>query len=116
MNTAPSVEQPVLMPEVNLRDYLDIIRRRKLVFLQVFGLVLGMGILGTRSGKPIYQTRTKLLVSAGTSSVSIIDSNNPIATMLAAAQPYSIETQMQLIQSGPFLDESFRAANIVARP
>jgi succinoglycan biosynthesis transport protein ExoP len=116
MNTTPLPEQPVLLPEVNLRDYMDIIRRRKLVFLQVFGLVLGMGLLGARSGKPIYQTHAKLLVSAGSNAVSIIDSNNPIAAMLAAAQPYGIETQMQLMQSGPFLADAFRAARVVSKP
>src|SRR5438034_9131675 len=110
MNTTPLPEQPVLLPEVNLRDYMDIIRRRKLVFLQVFGLVMGMGILGARSGKPIYQTHAKLLVAAGANSVSIIDSNNPIAEMLAAAQPYGHETQMQHIQSAPFLAGAVGAA------
>src|SRR4051794_23478278 len=116
MNTTPSLEQPVLLPEVDLRDYLDIIRRRKFIFLQVFGLVAGLGMLGARSGKPIYQTHAKLLITTGSSSLSIIDSNNPIATMLAAAQPYGIETQMQLIQSVPFLSEAFRAAGIVPKP
>src|SRR5689334_10532842 len=115
MNTSPSLEQPVLLPEVNLRDYLDILRRRKFIFLQVFGLVAGLGMLGARSGKPLYQTHTRLLVASGSSSLSIIDSNNPIATMLAAAQPYPLETQMQLIQSAPFLDEAFRAAKVVPR-
>jgi capsular exopolysaccharide synthesis family protein len=109
-------ELPAALPELNLREYLQIIRRRKVVFIQVFVVVLAIGIVAAMTGKPIYETTAKLLVTAGSSSVSIVDSNNPIATMLAAAQPDSVDTQLQVLQSGPFLDDAYRLAHITPKP
>ena len=109
-------EHPAALPELNLREYLQIIRRRKVVFIQVFAVVLAIGIVAAMTGKPIYEATAKLLVTAGSSSVSIVDSNNPIATMLAAAQPDSVDTQLQVLQSGPFLDDAFRLARITPKP
>ncbi|MBI3721960.1 MAG: polysaccharide biosynthesis tyrosine autokinase, partial [Fimbriimonas ginsengisoli] len=48
--------------------------------------------------------------------MSIVDSNNPIATMLAAAQPDSLATQLQVLQSEPFLEDAERKAGIVPKP
>ena len=67
-------EHPAALPELNLREYLQIIRRRKVVFIQVFAVVLAIGIVAAMTGKPIYEATAKLLVTAGSSSVSIVDS------------------------------------------
>jgi capsular exopolysaccharide synthesis family protein len=113
----PSVpEHPAALPELNLREYVQILKRRRAVFIQMFVLVLAIGIVMAASGKPIYQTSAKLLVTATHSSVSIVDSSNPIAAMLAAAEPDSVDTQLQVLQSGSFLDEAFRQAHIVTKP
>src|SRR6266446_135262 len=95
---------PATMPEINFREYLEILKRRKLIGIQMFVVVLAVGMVIAAMGKPVYVTSAKLLVAAANSSVSILDSNNPIATLLAAAQPDSIDTQLQVLQSGPFMD------------
>src|SRR5438128_608515 len=97
---------PAPAQEFNLHDFVGLIRRRKAVFIEVFVMVLAVGIVATALSKRVYQTHARLLVTAGNSSVSIVDSNNPIATMLAAAQPDSVDTQLLVLQSEPFLDDA----------
>jgi succinoglycan biosynthesis transport protein ExoP len=112
----PSADPIIDPPELNAKEFLNIFRRRMVSFVSAFMVVLAVGILSTRLNKPVYQTRAKLLVPAGTSSVSIVDSNNPIATMLAAAQPDSVETQLNVLQSAPVLEEAQRRADIKPKP
>jgi succinoglycan biosynthesis transport protein ExoP len=113
MIAAVTPEQPLAVEEWRLQDFLDILKRRKIAFVQVFLLVLAMGSLAATRGKPIYQTSAKLLVPVSTGSVSVVDANNPIGTMLAAALPDSLSTQLEVLQSAPFLSEAFRIASIV---
>lgn len=101
--------------DVNVRDYLDIIRRRKAVFVQVFVIVMAMGGVITALSKPVYQTQAKLLVPTGSSQVNVIDASNPIATMLSAAQPDSVATQIQVLQGTPFISDAIKEANIPAK-
>lgn len=110
-------QQPLPPPQfADLKGYWDVLRKRRAVFAQVFILVMGAGIAATVLSKPLYHTRAKLLVPAASNSVSLVDASNPIATMLAAAQPDSVATQMQVLQSEPFLAEARAAAKIKARP
>src|SRR5262245_11606517 len=102
--------------ELNLRDSLDVMRRRKGVFAQVCVMVLAVGIVATALSKRVYQTHAKLLVPTITSSVNVVDSSNPVAAMLAAAQPDSVNTQLQLLQTAPFIEEAERKAGIEPRP
>jgi polysaccharide biosynthesis transport protein len=109
-------ETPVQSSELNIQELLDALRRRKATFIQVFLVVLAVGIVASAPGKPLYQTQAKLLVPTGSYSMNIIDSSNPIAAMLASAQPDSISTQLQDLQSSAFMDEAFRAAKVQYRP
>ncbi len=47
MNPAHVSEQALSSPDVGIKDYLEILRRRKAVFIQVFVLVLIIGIVVT---------------------------------------------------------------------
>src|SRR5713226_7889995 len=112
-----SVPEPLTPPaELNIQELLDVLQRRKGTFLQVFLIVLAVGIAAACMGKPVYVTEAKLLVPSGSPSVSIIDSNNPIAALMAAMQPDSISTQLQDLQSGEFLDRARKAAHLVPKP
>jgi polysaccharide biosynthesis transport protein len=116
MATYPTAEPTLPSADWNVRDYLDILWRRKAVFIQVFLIMLAMGIAAAMRSKPIYQTYAKLLVAASAPNVNLVDANNPIAQLLAAARPDSVETQLQVLQSAPFLDEAYRVARIVPNP
>jgi capsular exopolysaccharide synthesis family protein len=116
MTISPVPEQWAQPSELNLQELLDVLQRRKGTFLQVFLLVLAAGVVAATLGKPVYVTQAKLLVPSGTPTVSIIDSNNPIAALMAAMQVDSISTQLQDLQSGEFLNRVRKQAHIVSRP
>jgi polysaccharide biosynthesis transport protein len=116
MSLSPVEDQLAQPAEINLQELLDVLQRRKRTFLQVFLMVLGAGIVAASLGKPVYVTQAKLLVPTGSPTVSIIDSNNPIAALMAAMQPDSISTQLQDLQSSEFLDRVRKEARIASRP
>jgi polysaccharide biosynthesis transport protein len=116
MTISPVPDQLTQPSELNLQELLDVLQRRKGTFFQVFLMVLAAGIVAASLGKPVYVTAAKLLVPSGSPSVSIIDSNNPIAALMAFMQPDPISTQLQDLQSGEFLDRARKAAHLVSRP
>jgi capsular exopolysaccharide synthesis family protein len=116
MSVPAILESQAVPAELNLREALEVIRRRKAVFVEVFAAVLSLGIVATALTKPVYQTHAKLLVPSVITSVNVVDTSNPIATMLAAAQPDSVSTQMQTLESDAFLEEAERRAGVKQRP
>jgi len=111
-----SVSQPPLAAsDINVKDYLDIIRRRKVIFIQVFVMVLVVGVMVTALQKPVYQTRAKITVAMQSNSVSINSSDNPIAPLMSLIQPDRLDAQLQVLQSGPFIDDAKKKAGVVKR-
>src|SRR5437588_3932305 len=102
---------PALPPaEINLRDYLDVLRRRKAIMLQTFVVVLAVGILTTLLSRPVYESSAKLLVVASSPQVQFINQDNPLASVLAQTQPDSVATQIETLQSAPFLERAHKRA------
>src|SRR2546421_11478321 len=94
--------------EFTLHDYLEVVKRRKWTILQTAAVVAVLGAVSAASTRPIYRAESKLLVQASPYQLNTVDTENPLADLLALAQPLTIETQLQLLQSGPFLDQVFR--------
>lgn len=115
MNGSPAHAPVALAPEPSIKEYLSLILKRKTAFIQTFIAVLVLGIVSTARHKPVYQTSAKLLVPASSPSLRLVDSSNPIAAMLAATQPDSLSTQMEILQSGQFVAEAQRRAGIVPK-
>src|SRR4051812_41831530 len=112
--TLPRAEEFMPPPpaEMTIKDYFDILRRRKALFIQVFVLVLAVGIVVTLLSKPVYQSSAKLLVPVASSTVSLVEAKNPLSNILAQYQPDTVATQMQLLQAGPFQSEARRNAHV----
>ena len=73
---------------------------------------VAVGYLAVARMKPVYQATAELLVRAAPAQVSSVDAANPLSDLLAMAQPESIDTQMEVLRSQPFLDEVFRAGAV----
>src|SRR5207249_3215551 len=99
---------------LSLRDYVEIVRRRKWAVLETFGIVLAVGALATAITTPIFRSEAKLLVRATApyGYLNTVDSQNPLVDLLALTQPESVETQIELLQSGPFIDRVLRQAGV----
>src|SRR6266542_237269 len=93
--------------EVNIRDYVDILRRRKAIMLQTFVVVLAVGIITTLMAKPVYETSAKMLISQSPRTVSLVQTDNPLSALLAQGDSDSLPTQMELLQSAPFMSSVF---------
>jgi polysaccharide biosynthesis transport protein len=101
-----------------LREHLLVVRRRKLVAASVFLLVFGAGVAAQAVMRPTYRTTAKLLVPVTSAKMlnagarASGDGGNPVSTMLAAAQPNSIQTQIEEIRSDLFLNEVKRDSGL----
>src|SRR5947207_15727508 len=89
--------------EVNLRDYLDILRRRKAIMLQTFVVVVAVGFIVTALSRPIYEASAKMLVVASGPTLTFSNSDNPLTNILVQSQPDSVPTQVEQLQSEPEL-------------
>src|SRR5713101_2267694 len=101
--------------DVNLNDYLDIIRRRRWIIIQTFAVVTAIGLITTMMTTPIYRATAKLKVEAAPLTISTQNTDNPLSSILSQAQPDSVETQMQLLQVEPFIQRALRAAGVTSR-
>src|SRR5687767_4664562 len=99
--------------DVSLTDYLDIVRRRRWIILQTFAVVTAIGLITTMMATPIYRATAKLKVEASPLTISTQNTENPLSSILAQAQPDSVETQMQMLQTEPFVKQVFKKAGVV---
>src|SRR5438876_8994525 len=98
------VETPPLnAADVSLNDYLQIVRRRYWIIIQTFAVVTAIGLITTMLTTPIYRATAKLKVEAAPLTITTQNTENPLATILSQAQPDSVETQMQMLQTEPFI-------------
>jgi capsular exopolysaccharide synthesis family protein len=102
--------------ELDLAQYWQILRRRRWIMLETFGVIFGIGLLATLMATPIYRASGKLLVEASSSQMTTVDGDNPLAGLLALSEPDSIETQLQVLQSQPFLEEVFERVRYQHNP
>jgi polysaccharide biosynthesis transport protein len=116
MSMTSPVQQLTPTQEMSIRDYLDVIRRRKTIFIQVFVMVLAVGIVMTVLSKPVYRTTNKLLVPPINNTVNVSDTDNPIGPLLAATQGDSVLTHLEELQSKVLLEDAKKASKVMERP
>jgi capsular exopolysaccharide synthesis family protein len=111
------IETPQLnAADVNLNDYLDIVRRRRWIIIQTFVVVTAIGLITTMMTTPIYRATAKLKVDATPITISTQNTDNPLTSILSQAQPDSVETQMQMLQVEPFIERVLKTAGVTLRP
>src|SRR5260221_12654687 len=101
--------------DVNLNDYLDIVRRRRWIIIQTFAVVTAIGLITTMMTTPIYRATAKLKVDAAPLTISTQNTDNPLSSILSQVQPDSVETQMQMLQVDQFTQRVLRAAGVTPR-
>lgn len=92
--------------EVDLREYVDVVRRRKLWVLAAFAVTMAACAVFVQAADPIYTTEARLVVSAPGDKMSMVETDNPLAELLAQARPDSLPTQLQAMQTPVFLREA----------
>lgn len=102
--------------EINLRQYWEILQRRKGLALLVLVLVFVVGVVWILREPPVYRAQAQVLVPTPSFALNVYDSSNPIASLLVDAQPDTLETQLQLMNTPDFLAEAASNAGIRPRP
>lgn len=95
---------------VSLQEYLLILRRRHAIILQVFVLILVVGVVMTLMTKPVYQSSARLLVEPPSMNVSTVDASNPLSGILAMTPQQTVATQVEVLQSEPFMQKVMQQA------
>ncbi len=86
-------------PAVSLREYADILRRRRAVIIQTFVLILVVGVVVTLMSAPTYRASARLLVDSPLLQLNQVNTENPLHGLMAEAQQYRVSTQVELLQS-----------------
>ncbi len=85
-------------PVVSLREYGDILRRRRAIILQTFVIVLVAGVLITLFQTPTYRAVARLLVEPPQLVIGQ-NSSDPLAQLFGLTRQYTVLTQVELLQS-----------------
>lgn len=84
---------------ISLREYGDVLRRRRAIILQTFVIVLVAGVLVTLFTAPTYRASARLLVEPPQYVINQVNGSDPLADLFRINQQYSIATQIQLLQT-----------------
>ncbi len=92
-------------PGFSVQEYLAILRRRLPIIIQAFILVAVIGIAQALMAKNVYQATAKLLVEGQSYNLNTVDSSNPLSSLFQLSQQQSVETQVEVLQSAPLMDQ-----------
>jgi capsular exopolysaccharide synthesis family protein len=106
---------PAAEADITLRDYIDILRRRRAIFLQTLVVVLSVGIAVTLMSKPLYRTTARILVEGRALTVANYDANDPLSGLFAAGQGHDVTTQIEVLQSATLLADAYKDAGIPSK-
>jgi capsular exopolysaccharide synthesis family protein len=102
--------------ELTLGDYLDVAKRRKWTIIQTVAVVGVVGLVTTAMMTPVFRAESKLMVQAAAPQINAMNTENPLVDLLAMVQPPSVETQIQVLKSTPFVDGVMKACGIKKTP
>ena len=89
---------------LSLQEYLGILRRRRAIILQAFVLISVVGVVMNLLAKPVYQASAKMLVEGPSYNLNTVDSSNPLSSLFQLSEQQTVDTQVEVLQSGPLMD------------
>ena len=98
--------------EMSLRDYIDLLRRRKAIILQTFMVVFVLGIAITFMAKPVYRTSARILVEGKSFNINSLDSTNPLSALFGADTGHDINTQLEILMGDHVLADAYKDADV----
>ncbi|MBC8140110.1 MAG: polysaccharide biosynthesis tyrosine autokinase [Armatimonadetes bacterium] len=90
-------------PTISLREYGDILRRRRAIILQAFLFVVIVGIIWTSFQTNIYSSTARLLIEPQSAGINLNTQNNPLDQLFRISQNYNVNTQVELLQTPDML-------------
>lgn len=97
---------------LSLKDFFNILRRRRAIAINTFILVVVIGIVLTLITTPRYSSSARILVEGKIQAVTISDTENPLSNLFIPRSGYDVATQVQILRSPLVLNEAYKATNI----
>lgn len=101
-------------PAPSLRDFFEILRRRKAIAFNAFVLVVILGIVVTLMTKPVFSTALRLLVEGRSNTVAINTSIDPLSSVFQPPAGREVDTQIEILRSSRVMDEVYKEASVPA--
>ena len=105
-------EETMAQNEVNLRDYFDLLRRRKAIIIQTFLFVFIIGIIVAFVSRKVYRSEGRLLITQQAPTILTGDTTNPFGGLFSGSMTHNIETQIQVLYKPELLDKAYISANV----
>ena len=97
-------ENDQLTAGFSLPEYMAVLRRRRLIILQAFVLITVIGVVVTLMSKPVYQASAKMLIEGPSYNLNNVNTDNPLNALFSLGQQQTVDTQVEVLQSGPLRD------------
>jgi succinoglycan biosynthesis transport protein ExoP len=98
--------------ELSLRDYMDLLRRRKAIVIQTFMVVFVLGVAVTFMAKPVYRTSARILVEGRSYQLASISADNPLSGLFGADSGHDILTQLEVLQGDRVLADAYKDGDV----
>ncbi len=107
-----NAQAPASPPPPSLRDFFDILRRRKTIAINAFLLVVALGTLVTLMTKPVWNTSARLLVEGKSNTLAINNSNDPMGAALTPKSGHEVDTQIEILRSSMVLKQVYEETKV----
>ncbi len=99
--------------EISLRDYVNIIKRRRLIIVLAALVIFGVGAVSTYLTKPVYRSVTRMLVDASPDRYGTSYSTDPLLSQFfMQSNVGDISTQIEVIKSEGVLSAAYRESGV----
>ena len=98
--------------ELSLRDYMDLLRRRKAIVIQTFMVVFVLGVAVTFMAKPVYRTSARILVEGRSYNLGSYSSENPLVGLFTPDSGHDILTQLEVLQGDRVLADAYKDGEV----
>ena len=105
-------EESLKTSDISLREYLDLMQRRKGILIQTFVSVFVVGVVITFMTKPLYRTNARVLVEGKSYYVQQFDPSNPMGSLFSADAGHEVDTQLEVIQGEKVVADTYKAAGV----
>lgn len=95
-----------------LREFLEVLRRRKAAAIQVFIVVVALGVVLTLMSKPVYRSSAKILVEGKRTMLAINNGNDPMSSLFLPATGSDVATQIEVLRSSLVINKVYKGAGI----
>ena len=98
--------------EISLRDYIDLLRRRKAIVIQTFVVVFVIGAIVTFMPKPQYRTSARILVEGKSNTVAAYGPGDPLSGFSVQDAGHDITTQIEILQGSELMQKAYEEAGV----